>query len=201
MNSNNKMEQKRYNKSTYIYTSYFLVVCPKCGKEATINSNRLFQEDVKLNCPHCMYNTKYADQLRYKISIKHNCPECGKNISAEKDNLKKPIKEISVICSNCGFNAVYTSKVLSYIPVKELNGLKGDPYFNFPLTLQTEVKGNLFWAYNREHLDEIEKYVEAELRERTSAYLMTMAARLPHFIKDAKNRNDILKAIRLLREK
>ena len=197
------MEKKRYNKSTYIYPSHFLVICPKCGKEATVYSsgNRWYQEDVKLKCPHCMYMAKHADQLRYKTSIKRNCPDCGKGISAELDNLKSPIKEMSITCSNCGFNAEYTSNVSSYIPIKQLNGLKGDPFFNLSLWLQTEVKGNLFWAYNREHLHEIERYVEADLRERTSTYMMTMVARLPHFIKDAKNREDILKAIRLLQEK
>jgi len=195
--------EKRYKETGYYYAKYYLVECPKCGKEAIVsyNGNYWSQRDAELKCPHCLHKERYVDRLMYKATVKRNCPDCGKNISAEQDNLKSPVKEMTVTCPNCGFRAEYASNITSYIPSKQLNGLKGDLIFNYPLWLQTNVKGNLFWAYNREHLEEIRIYVKAELRERQSWHLMTMVARLPQFIKDAKNREDILKAIKVLREK
>ncbi len=197
-----KME-KRYKQTGYHYAKYYLVECPKCGKEAVVSfsGNCWSQKDAELKCPHCLHKERHADLLMYKATVKRNCPDCGKNISAEQDNLKSPVKEMAIACPNCGFRAEYSTNVTSYIPAKQLNGLKGDLIFNYPLWLQTDVKGNLFWAYNREHLEEIRAYVEADLRERQSLYLMTMVARLPQFIKDAKNREDIMKAIKILREK
>lgn len=69
--------------------------------------------------------------------------------------------------------------------------------------LQTEVKGNLFWAYNREHLAEIENFVASDLRKSqpNGHYTKSMVAWLPKFIIEAKNREAILKAIRRMRER
>jgi hypothetical protein len=75
------------------------------------------------------------------------------------------------------------------------SGAASDPLFNLPLWLQTEIRGNLFWAYNRRHLQDIKTYVQAKLRERQSDGYTTMVERLPQFIKSAKNRDAILKAI------
>lgn len=195
--------EKRYKQTGYYYAKYYLVECPKCRKEAVVSFSGSYwtRQNAELKCPNCLHKETYADQLMYKVTVKRNCPDCGKSISAEQDNLKEPVKEMTVTCPNCEFRAEYTSNVTSYIPAKQLNGLKGDPLFNCPLWLQSEIRGNLFWAYNREHLEEIRAYVEADLRERQSLYLMTMVARLPQFIKDAKNREEVLRTIKLLREK
>lgn len=137
----------------------------------------------------------------HKVSLKRNCPNCGIQISFEQKNLAIPPKEVSVTCTHCKFTAEYTPVITRYIDSIDNKGLKCDPLFCLPLWLQASVKGHLFWAYNREHLEEIRRYVEAELRERTSTYLMTMTARLPLFIKTAKNRRDILKVIDSLLKK
>jgi len=70
-----------------------------------------------------------------------------------------------------------------------------DPIFNLPLWFQTEVKGEVFWAYNRKHLSDIRDYASAKLRERKATGYTTMVERLPSFIKSAKNRSAIIKAI------
>lgn len=55
------------------------------------------------------------------------------------------------------------------------------------------------WAYNLEHLDLIRRFVRATLRERASWYdtgqKMTLAAPLPAWIKRARNRDEILRAV------
>lgn len=83
-------------------------------------------------------------------------------------------------------------------------GQKGqavDPIFSLPLWFQADIRGDLFWAYNREHLREIEAYVISKLRERQTDTHTTMVERLPNFIKDSKNREIIVKVIEQLERK
>jgi hypothetical protein len=55
------------------------------------------------------------------------------------------------------------------------------------------------WAYNLDHLDLLQHFVQAPLRERAPWYdtrqKMTLVARLPLWIKRARNRDEILRAI------
>lgn len=190
-------KMKRYTKSGRYYTGYYLVECPQCHKPANV-------EKGMLSCPNCMLQKNADDDILYKAYVKRFCPYCGKEIYAEQSGFKTPPKEISVTCSHCQATIEYSPNIESYRKVNSLPqdaGLKKDPYFCLPLWLQTEVKGNLFWACNREHMQEIKEYVESDLRERLWPYLMTMTAKLPAFIKDAKNREDIIKGINRLEQR
>ncbi|MEV6371362.1 hypothetical protein AB0L86_31220 [Micromonospora musae] len=58
----------------------------------------------------------------------------------------------------------------------------------------------MLWAYNAEHLDLLEAYVSARLRERgRDMGGQTLVERLPAWIKDGKHRADVLDGIRRLR--
>ncbi|MBK6821830.1 MAG: hypothetical protein IPG87_02125 [Saprospiraceae bacterium] len=71
-----------------------------------------------------------------------------------------------------------------------------------PLWYSGSVKGELIWAYNQKHLLEIENYVRATLRERTTdRFKMTMVEKLPDFIKSAKNREEVLKTLEKMQNK
>lgn len=197
------MEKKRYRPAFALYHTYFLVECPKCKKEAetTFDAERWNPEKITIKCRNCMYKATLADFILYKVEVNRNCPQCGKVISAQKDNLKEPLKELRVTCSECKFTAEYTAKVSQYTTISDkLNGLKGDYYFGFPLWLQTEIDGHQFWARNREHLEEIRSFVEAELREGI-VFNRLIASRLPLFVKSAKNREKILNAIDKMKRK
>jgi hypothetical protein len=78
-----------------------------------------------------------------------------------------------------------------------------DPYFGLPLWLQAETRHGWLWAYNPEHLDLIRRFVQAPLRERDPWHVtgrkMTLIARLPMWIKSAKNRSEVLRAIERIR--
>ncbi|MER6420116.1 hypothetical protein [Streptomyces sp. NPDC001137] len=71
------------------------------------------------------------------------------------------------------------------------------------LWLRAETRHGELWAYNLEHLDLIRRFVAADLRERAPWYdtgpKMTLVARLPAWIKSAKNRTAVLHAIDRLR--
>jgi hypothetical protein len=77
-----------------------------------------------------------------------------------------------------------------------------DPYFQRPVWLQANCCGNVLWAYNVRHLDLLEAYVQARLRERGELVPWaptSLVERLPTWLKAAKNRTEILRAIKRLR--
>jgi hypothetical protein len=76
----------------------------------------------------------------------------------------------------------------------------GDAYFGLPLWLTTDCRGHVLWAYNIAHLDLLEAFVSAQLRERGPILgSMSLVERLHAWIKDAKNRDDVIRAIHRLR--
>jgi hypothetical protein len=61
--------------------------------------------------------------------------------------------------------------------------------------------GRTLWALNEAHLTLLEDYVAARLRERGQAEGMTLVARLPAWLKSAKNRGEVLRVITRLRDR
>ncbi len=76
-----------------------------------------------------------------------------------------------------------------------------DPFFRVPLWLRAECcGGHTLWAFNRPHLDLLENYVAARLRERGSIPAsMSLVERLPAWAKSIKHREEVLRTIRRLR--
>jgi hypothetical protein len=98
-------------------------------------------------------------------------------------------------CLNCAYTAVWQPSAASYW------GGPFDPFFGRPLWLQASCcGGKTLWAFNREHLDLIDDYVRARLRERGHDRAhMSMLEKLPTWIKSAKNRDEIARTIQRLR--
>lgn len=184
------------------YRDEFIVACPKCGKDATIqNYNGYYPGDAKLTCFNCMFSERVKDNIRYKMIVKRNCDNCGKAISIEIPNQKEPSEKVTLSCPHCGVTRTFEPRNEPYNIQYKSSGVVSDPLFNLPLWLQVEVKDNLFWAYNRRHLQDIKTYVQAKLRERQSEGYTTMVEKLPKFIKDAKSRKAVLKAIEQLEKR
>ncbi|MET8448572.1 hypothetical protein [Streptomyces sp. NPDC005209] len=83
-------------------------------------------------------------------------------------------------------------------PLPGLRGSHGS-IFGLPLWLQAQTRHGRLWAYNPEHLKLIRQFVQAPLRERApwdaQVRKMTLIARLPAWIKSAKNRGEVLRTI------
>jgi hypothetical protein len=127
------------------------------------------------------------------------CPKCGSmakvtsgETASEKINnqLFAPRK---VMCLSCVFRDTWSGKQLSV-------GGNFDWYFKLPLWLQISCCGETLWAYNYRHLQFLEDYVAAKLRERKPNSTRSTASRLPQWIKSAKNREEVLKAIGKLKD-
>ena len=75
-----------------------------------------------------------------------------------------------------------------------------DHWFGLLLVLRASYGKRLIWAYNLEHIDALEGWIKADLRERSlNAHYMTMAARLPRWMKSAHARRPVLRALAKMR--
>lgn len=83
-------------------------------------------------------------------------------------------------------------------------------YTELPLWLKANFRGHVFWAVNEDHLNHMERVIQAELRERPVIQLpkavrarfktnQNMPFNLPSWILSAKNRPDLLRLIQRLR--
>lgn len=104
-----------------------------------------------------------------------------------------------LICSTCG-----CIREWSFSEVGPPEGQ--DPYFRQPLWLTVSCCGELLWAYNESHLDFIEQFVGATLREHcrhpTNGWSnQSLANRFPGWLKAAGHRDEVLKACVKLRAK
>ena len=128
------------------------------------------------------------------------CPKCEKmaHVSKVEGGSEKLSRKLSaphrVVCLSCVYRNDWHGGTI-YI------GASYDWYFRLPLWLETECASETLWAYNRKHLEFIENYVRAKLRERTPNTNKSLASRLPQWIKKAKNRDAVLKAVKKLKEK
>jgi hypothetical protein len=83
-------------------------------------------------------------------------------------------------------------------------GDAADPYFHLPLWLQITCSAGVVWAFNERHLDYLLSYVSAESRCRPNRTPSSMRnalleSRLPRWMKLARNRSEIVSAIRKLK--
>jgi hypothetical protein len=127
------------------------------------------------------------------------CPICAQMAKVVLINNSGPGKiplfaPRKLVCPSCAHIELSNGR-------KTFGGNGKDWYFQRPLWLQIACCGKNFWSYNRQHLDLLESYVSAKLRERKPNVNRSVASRLPNWIKSAKNRDQILKAIKKLKEK
>ena len=128
------------------------------------------------------------------------CPSCSSKAIVTKRNVDIII-ESRFTCTNCGMNKTEENKEYCIT-------IENDGVFGYPVWLQTDCCGETLYALNYEHLEFLEEYVTAKIRERRiekkeEFYYRnrTLESRLPQWIKSAKNRKLILKAIENLKKK
>ena len=104
-----------------------------------------------------------------------------------------------LVCA-CGYLADWDGPTGALRP----GGGPHDDYFHRPLWLQTPCAGHTVWAYNAQHLAELEAFIGARLREQvrdpvTGWKNRSMVGRLPRWMKAARHRDDVLRGLARLR--
>jgi hypothetical protein len=128
------------------------------------------------------------------------CPACSGcarvvPLDVDRQNLFAPRR---VTCQLCSYTIDWQGKSISIGSVQ-------DSYFGLPLWLQIAVGDRILWFHNLRHLQLVEAFVRATLRERRTdlhgCRNASVISRLPNWVKAAKNRKHILKAIDRLKQK
>ena len=189
-------EQRFRDPDAQIWGGIALVVCPRCAGAARAS-------DGSVQCGHCGF-ARLPDEPRYAArtatlvhSVWHpRCSKCGGALPKVARAQAKPGRtSVSVKCKGCGHNDNYPVR-----PQPQALSVEDDPDSGLPYFLSFAVGRHVLWARNIAHLDLIEAYVNATLRERAlQPVKMTQLARLPAWIKSAANRENLRKAIKSLR--
>ena len=170
------------------------VHCPECDKAAKNSGS-------KVSCAHCGYVTipslkPYSDKWAYPTSRDSACSHCRMPL----DRRVRPTARhedgkvfVSVRCDHCGKTEDYPAQQAS-VPTA------GPSYKMLRRFLETQVAGETLWVNNLAHLDALEDWLGAKVRERGPQPGLTMMAKLPRWMKASTNRDKVLRGLAQLRE-
>jgi hypothetical protein len=143
-----------------------------------------FLHSMLVRCPRC-------ERIAHVVQPPGTRQELGRTLFAPRH----------LVCRSCGLSRIWAERSICF--PRDSAGLAWDPYFRRPLWLQTQTQHGSLWAYNLPHLDLIRRFVAADLRERAPWYdtgqKMTLVARLPSWMKSAKNRDEVVRAVDRIR--
>lgn len=194
-----------------VYWNKIYCKCPSCSGLAVVKGFSEFhfppwpwpREIVQVLCRQCLFRRNWVGEDLYDQVIgkgRCQCPHCGyKWLTVEiKGNCpSEQRKKSKVECAACHRSTL--------VDIEWSTGWQNnnpvDPYFGYPLWLQISCCGKTLWAYNEAHLNVLKIYVGATLREGRGRHPWSMMTRLPQWIKSAKNRDAIMKALHRLEQK
>ena len=142
-------------------------------------------------------NARFRDYTtpisEFEQTVLIQCPHCDR---CARSTYIRDKSLWQIACIHCGYSKTADGKTKHY-------SIAIDPIFGLPLWLQTPCCGDMLWAYNAAHLEFLEHYVQATLRERQGSLgnHHSIAVRLPRWMKLAKHRDSILKDIQCLKER
>lgn len=153
--------------------------CNQCY--ASADEKPLHEYRAKGNCVQCerWFNVQLTDEKRTRHKSAHiDCPYCGATNQCKLQ--RKPA------CR-------------SYYPDTR-DGR--DPVFGMELYFLDDVRGKVVWALNRAHLNYLISYISADLRvRRGNVPLKTASHTIPAYMKQAKNRSDVVRTLTKLQYK
>ena len=180
------------------------VECPACGKPALARLQPHFRRaDDRLTCAHCGHNearsTRHMARAKTATAWQYpSCFRCGQNLRGKRKG--RPFQgnvRATIRCRGCGASGDY---LLLAAPPEIAEGV--DPTFGYPLFLRTPIGNEELWVLNPEHLAHLQNYLEAGMRKRfLGPSNMTMMARLPRWMKLAKNRKAVVHGLARLEAK
>jgi hypothetical protein len=141
-------------------------------------------------------------ELRFARVILVECPACGGRAEATliTDNVRSARR---LTCNSCWLVKTVPPKPLATsnrTPRAYVNIVEG-----LALWLKADTRHGDLYAFNFEHLEYIETYVRATIRSINFRGLLscnrTIPSRLPLWVKQAKNREEVLKIIDRMRRR
>ena len=187
---------------TMHFSKKIWVVCPNCNDLGLVETeleayNIPFPKDysTKFKCTNCDLKKENSQEWfgYYQGTINQACGFCGSRISFTSEPSKERCESAKVKCETCSREKEYKLKVSRYRGDKPT-----DPFFGLELWLQTNIKSNVLWLYNLDHLKSLREYVEAKLRDDDGRHKYSMISNLPQWVTSAKNRALIVRKLNRL---
>lgn len=163
-----------------------LVRCPRCAGPAVATRSTV-------TCTGCGWAKQGTGPLGGEVvaHVKSRCSRCGRRVLAQRE-VRRDRPVVPVRCPGCG---VVTRHRATWV---HENGGTAPQCRGLDLWLQTPCLGRVLWAFDETHLDFLERYVAAGLREEEPINC-SLASRLPRWIKTAKHRDAVTRALSRLR--
>jgi len=173
------------------------VHCPACDGPAK-------HDGSTAQCLRCGYRTiqdpaPFSSRWARIRQEDPRCSHCRNPLPAEPMPTaleKDGALHVRVRCPTCGEVVDYRADIA--FPPK---GAAKPPVVRMRLYLTAQVGGETLWVDNLAHLDALEHYLGAKLRERGPVPGLTMMARLPAWMKSATMRPKILRSLGHLRDR
>lgn len=164
------------------------VRCPSCGGHAVARA-RTDDHPARVTCTSCSFT---ADEAGGWLGperglARKRCGRCQQLVEREAPGLRHP--HLVPLTCDCGYRFEADVSWLRTPTAPH------DPMFGLDLWLAAPFRGHVLWAYNAEHLTLLRSYVAADLRDRVPNRNASIVSRLPQWIKDAKNRDELLQVI------
>ena len=192
------------------YAAQSIVCCTQCGTAGEVDNHYYRTEDnreicgAKFTCRHCQLSlTRNQQQQDWagpcQLVVPSTCYYCGTGLSTVKimlpsnqHTLPSNLVRKCPTCATANHLTINRSHVHHYYEAS----LAIDQNFGLPLFLQKPCRFGKIWVFNQTHLTELHTYINAELRERsTAAGNGSMISSLPLWMKSAKNREMINKKL------
>ncbi len=138
------------------------------------------------------------------------CPECSRCAIVQSGDVGR----VALTCLSCGYacedskrrcSIAFASNSKAYDDQSIGIGAPVDWYFHLPLWLQAPCCGEVLWAYNEKHLAFLEAFVAAKQRTGVRGEHgwsnQSLMNRLPQWVKQAKNRDEILRCLGKLKQR
>ena len=182
----------------------------------------MFADEVQISCSDCgAPGVVRANWIPYKWHAHFKCSNCHLALSSEAGDWIGPIclsgrrpcghcghrwltpcveyavapaelpAQIPASCPECGRQTLVDAVLARSFPEDRCC----DPHLGLRLRLAVDTRHGVIWAYNLQHLNELSDYVTAKLRVRQNAGNRAMFSRLPKWMKHAKHRDEIAKAL------
>ncbi len=180
------------------------VRCVRCDTAGVVTAAWApYRWDARFRCAGCGLALNSADRDwvgPMRVSGRQRCGQCGGKWLTPAVEYPAPPPmlpaRLPAPCPGCGHVTQVEVTVCREFPRDRCC----DPHFGLPLRLAVSTRWGKVWAYNALHLAELSGYVSAKLRVRERPNKYSMFWRMPQWMKAAKHREEVEKALRKLVE-
>lgn len=151
--------------------------------------------------PRMKFDSTYLEHFSADILVR--CSRCSRSAHLIRlCDAEQQLLGHRFVCASCGSSRDWVRDADRGI--RRPSGGPDLQGFDLSLWLQTECRGETLWAYNLPHVEFLETYIGAELRERRRSpewgwSNSSMQSRLPKWMLDAHHRADVLTGLGRLR--